>query len=149
MTIRRATPADAEAVALLSEQLGYPCVTAAVRGRLASILGRDDHEVLIAEGEDGALCGWVHVFGTERIESERFAEIGGVVVDVARRRRGAGAELMQAAEDWAAARGYRALRVRSNVARIEARGFYEQQGYASFKRQEVFTKSLASGNEKR
>ena len=148
MRVRRATQADAEVLAALSGQLGYPCSTEDVRGRLLSILGQDDHEVLVAEHE-GAVLGWVHVFGTERIESGRFAEIGGVVVDAARRGRGTGAALMRAAESWASMRGYPAVRLRSNVARPGAHQFFERQGYASFKRQAVFAKALAPESETR
>ncbi len=139
--IREAAADDAEAIAGLSTQLGYPAGAAETAERLAAIRAHEDHAVLVAEA-GGRVVGWVHVFAACRIESEPFAELGGLVVEDAERGRGIGGRLVEAAESWAAARGFATMRVRSNVVREDARRFYEHRGYARAKVQAVFAKPL-------
>ena len=74
--IRAARLDDAAAIAAMSGQLGYPATPEQIRGRLEVVLNREDMGVFVAE-EDGVVVGWIHLFGCERIESERSAEIGG------------------------------------------------------------------------
>ncbi len=40
----------------------------------------DDHLVLVAYLSDTRVIGWIHLFEAQRIESKKFAEIGGFVV---------------------------------------------------------------------
>jgi len=145
VNVRRATAADAADLAGLSGQFGYPSDESAVRARLAAILARDDHAVFVAD-ESGRAVGWVHVLVEDRVESDRFAEIAGLVVDAARRGHGLGATLVARAEAWAAERGLGAVRVRSNVVRRDAHRFYERLGYRASKRQAVFVKAMASSD---
>jgi GNAT superfamily N-acetyltransferase len=49
---------------------------------------------------------------------------------------------VSAAETWAAKRGAKRLRVRSNVMRERAHRFYERLGYTITKRQAVFDKDV-------
>jgi GNAT superfamily N-acetyltransferase len=139
--IRPATVTDAAAMASLSDQLGYPAEPAEIRERLSDILSRDGHAVFVAE-EGGAVTGWIHVAGRRLVEIEAFAEIGGLVVDAARRGRGIGTQLLKAAEAWSSRMGYATLRVRSNMFREDAHRFYEQRGFQGAKRQAVFVKNL-------
>jgi GNAT superfamily N-acetyltransferase len=139
--IREARRADAEALAALSDQLGYPAAAGEVRERLRVLARRGDNRVLVAEAE-GRVVGWVHVFGAHLLETPAFAEIGGLVVGDGDRGRGVGRRLMRAAEEWAAAAGYAVVRVRSNVVRERAHRFYEGLGYACAKRQAVFAKAV-------
>jgi len=139
--IRAAVEADAEDLALLSGQLGYPVRASEVQSRLTLIESRGDGHVFVAEVE-GAVVGWVHVHGVHVLESPGHAEIGGLVVDERCRGRGIGKDLMTAAERWSASMGYGTVRVRSNVTRETARGFYRRLGYSEMKHQAVFTKSI-------
>jgi GNAT superfamily N-acetyltransferase len=145
--IRRAQSGDAEPLADLSGELGYPAAGAAVAQRLAVLLDRGDHAVLVAEGAEGSVLGWVHVFVTHRLESPSFAELGGLVVSEGVRGRGIGRDLVVAAERWARGRGLTAIRVRSNVVREEAHAFYRRMGYETLKEQAVFRKILGSDTE--
>jgi GNAT superfamily N-acetyltransferase len=47
---------------------------------------------------------------------------------------------MNAAEQWARGQGYERMRLRSNVVRSEAHGFYEALGYKCSKTSRVFEK---------
>jgi N-acetylglutamate synthase-like GNAT family acetyltransferase len=141
--IRGATLADAAEIARLSAQLGYPAEVAVFAGRLERLLPLATHAVLVCEGGDGRLAGFVGLEQRLMIESGDKAEIVGLVVDAAARRAGAGRRLVAAAEDWARARGLRELFLRSNVVRPEAHAFYPALGFERNKTQHVYRKPLA------
>lgn len=54
------------------------------------------------------------------------------------------AELLGHAEAWARAQGVRLVRLRCNVARVRAHGFYLRAGYSLAKTSHLFTKTLAA-----
>jgi GNAT superfamily N-acetyltransferase len=110
--------------------------------RFRDLAGDPDTAVLVAEGSDRAVAGWIHVCGRRSLESDPHAEIAGLVVDGARRRQGIGRRLVEAAEDWARGRGYARLRVRSNVARDVAHEFYGGLGFARVKSQHVYERAV-------
>lgn len=142
VTIRRAAEQDAPALAHLCAQLGYPTDQDVLTPRLAAILGRPDQAVFVAAAPSGEVIGWLHVLTTQYLESEAFAEIGGIVVDERQRRGGAGRALMQAAEAWAVVQGMQSVRLRSNVIREKAHLFYRSIGYQQVKSQYTFEKEL-------
>ena len=139
--IRPARAGDEEELARLSTQLGYPMSAEAAGAQLAEISGHPDHALLVAEGPPG-LAGWIQVSLPRIFESPKAAELAGLVVDETRRGEGVGPRLLRAAEDWAWARGCRAVRVRSNVIRERAHAFYAREGYAKVKVQQVFEKPV-------
>ncbi len=141
--IRAAGVADAEELARLSAQLGYPCPPLAMRQRLERLAARTDHAVFVASLEAGApLAGWVHVGAGLWLESGECAEILGLVVDAATRRGGVGRRLIGAAEQWSRAAGFERIVVRSNAVRPEAHAFYPSLEYTLEKTQRVYGKAL-------
>jgi len=142
MRVRPAREDDARAMAALAGQLGYASTQVEILARMRDIGTQSDHAVLVVE--ENVVVGWIHVFGAHRIESDPFAEIGGLVVAEGQRSRSLGAALVAAAEDWAIEHGYRRMRVRSNIVRERARRFYERHGYACTKQSFVFAKSLGN-----
>ena len=141
--IRRARLADADAIAELSGQLGYPAGPAEMRQRLAKLLNHNRAgRVLVAEAASGRVIGWVHVSINPLLEVPLRAEVNGLVVDDSNRGSGAGAELLTAAEKWARERGCKSMSVRSNVTRERAHAFYERNGYQHYKTQKAFRKTL-------
>ncbi|MEM7355073.1 MAG: GNAT family N-acetyltransferase [Acidobacteriota bacterium] len=142
MEIRSATAGDADSLAALSIELGYTTDSQAVAERLARLMALEDHAVFVAEDDTGSMVGWIHVFGALRLESDPFAELGGLVVAAAQRRRGIGRLLCESARDWAQQRGYGALRVRTRIEREEAHKFYRRLGFRSAKIQRVFVLPL-------
>lgn len=141
--VRAATLADAGPIAVLSGQLGYPCSAARVRRRLRSLLAKPHHAIWVAENNAGNVAGWIHVFLYELLESERQAEIGGLVIDEKHRGQGAGKALIESAERWAKARRLPSVYVRSSVVRKEAHAFYQRQSYKLIKTQHAFRKELS------
>jgi len=105
VTIRLASQGDAEQLAHLCEQLGYPVAAEHLSLRLTPLLLQSDHALFVAERPDGHLLGWVHVYRCFLVHTDPEAQIGGLVVDAAVRRSGAGHRLMQAAEQLAREQG--------------------------------------------
>jgi GNAT superfamily N-acetyltransferase len=141
VSLRPAALADADAIAALSGQLGYPVPAEVVRARLGLVLARDDQAVLVAHDGDRVL-GWIHGADQVLVESDRRCEIMGLVVDAAARRAGTGRALVAAVERWAAGRGLSLMSVRSAVTRAESHPFYERLGYERVKSQHVYRKRL-------
>ena len=142
--IRRARRGDAERIAQLCGELGYPATAAQVATRLRQLTPVSKHAVFVAESSDAAtgLIGWVHVSVSHLLESDIRAEVNGLIVAEGQRSAGAGAKLLEAAEEWARRRGCRGMNVRSNVIRERAHGFYERNGYEHYKTQKAFRKAL-------
>lgn len=138
-TIRPATVDDSEAIAGLSDQLGYPTSPERMRERLEILLPKRDQRLFAAE-RDGRIVGWLHAAKIERVESDPFAEIYGLVVRDGERGQGIGPLLVRAAEEWAAAQGLPKVRVRCNVVRERTHRFYEREGFAVTKVQKIFDK---------
>jgi GNAT superfamily N-acetyltransferase len=139
MIIRRAETKDAEAIAHLAGELGYPSSTEDIVQRMKMLSG--DDAVFVAES-DGDVVGWIHVGPILSLESGACAEIRGLVVTEARRGSGVGAVLVRAAEDWARGRGQKRLRLRTNVTRTRTHAFYERCGFTHIKTSRVYEKSV-------
>jgi GNAT superfamily N-acetyltransferase len=141
ISTRLMVPQDVEHVAELSLQLGYRVTAHEIRERLARISNKREHACFVAL--DGhRLVGWVHVHEIDRLETPRYAEIGGLVVDAAFRQKGAGKLLMSTAEDWAAASGYPCVKLSSGLHRSDAHKFYERIGYRNIRTSHRFEKLL-------
>ena len=140
-TVRRAAAADRDDLARLSTQLGYPMTAEESSERLSEIAGHADHALFVADA-GGRLAAWLQVSLPRIFESPRQAEIAGLVVDEEHRGRGIGPALLRAAEGWARERGCSVIRVRSNVVRERAHGFYRREGFGEIKTQRVFEKTL-------
>ena len=142
LKIREASLDDVPSLAALSTQLGYPSTPQQIVDRLSVILPSRDQLVLVACLPNDTIVGWTHAFIACRIESESFAEIGGLVVAENHRGRGIGTLLIAAAEDWAKHHGTEKLRVRSRSTRHAAHVFYERLGFARSKEQLVLDKLI-------
>ena len=143
LKIRRAKPADAARIAALSGQLGYPTSTKQMATRLKRALRAKDGACFVAEAKQHGVIGWVHVSVTSPLELERQVEVNGLVVEEKVRSRGAGAHLLEAAENWARKMRCAGMSVRSNVIRDRAHAFYLRHGYEHYKTQKAFRKTLA------
>ncbi len=140
-TIRPAILCDAEAIARLSNQLGYPSTEEETAQRLLHLNSQIGHAVYVAQA-DGRLIGWLHIYVNHSLLADTPAEVAGLVIDEKYRGRGVGRVLMEQAERWARERGCRSVRLRSNVLRSRAHAFYERLGYQVIKSQKAFCKDL-------
>jgi GNAT superfamily N-acetyltransferase len=142
ITLRAATLEDAEALAALSDQLGYPATPAQLAHRLGLLRERPGNAVFVAETPDERVAGWVHVQGSYSLASDPNAQVAGLVVDEHLRGQGIGRALLARAERWAETQGYDELRLHSNVVREGSHGFYARLGYERVKASYLFRKTL-------
>jgi GNAT superfamily N-acetyltransferase len=144
ISIRQVQLTDAEAIARLSGQLGYPITVAATLQNLGVIISQSNEIVFVAIHE-GELVGWIYAFEVTRLESGKFCEIGGLIVDEQYRGKAIGKLLLHEVESWCKARSCFTLRVRSNVKRDDAHRFYTRLGFNETKQQKIFEMKLAGG----
>jgi GNAT superfamily N-acetyltransferase len=144
--IRPVDIADAEAVAALSGELGYPASVAAMEERVRNYARLTDRVVFVAY-RDGAVIGWIDVGIVHHLQVEPNGEIGGLVVSHACRSGGIGAKLVSRAEQWVKERGLTRMIVRSQIAREAAHRFYLREGYERTKTSAVFSKTLSAARQ--
>jgi ribosomal protein S18 acetylase RimI-like enzyme len=128
--IRQATFADAEPIAILVSELGYPTSGIQMRRRLGAILADNGYETLVA-CEDGDVLGFVGTRSGPLYEDDVFyGQIMALAVAPSQQRRGVGRRLVREAESTLIERGARVLVVNSGNHRSDAHGFYESCGYS-------------------
>ena len=139
-TSRRAVGEDTPRVARLAADLGYTITSDSV-GAAIDWLQSDEGAIFVADASEH-LTGWIHVYRSHVIQTEPFAEVGGLVVDPLNRGDGVGQRLLEAAERWASANDLTLVRVRSNIVLSNAHRYYERRGYDVEKTSYTFSKSL-------
>ncbi|KAA5540581.1 GNAT family N-acetyltransferase [Adhaeribacter rhizoryzae] len=135
--VRAITVADSTAVASLTNQLGYQTTAAETADLLAEILKSKTDLALVAE-INKEVVGWIHAFYAIRLESGRFVEIGGLVVDAPHRGKGIGKILVAAVTQWASQYQITHIKVRCNTKRFASHQFYRQAGFTEVKEQKIF-----------
>ncbi|HEY6522641.1 MAG TPA: GNAT family N-acetyltransferase [Solirubrobacteraceae bacterium] len=127
--IRIAGPRDADRIAALLTQLGYPHDRDQASARLLAWAAEAQGEVLVAE-TDGAAAGFAAVHRVPSFERPgAFARVVALSVDAGCRRAGVGRRLMDAVERWAAGHGCVDVEVTSRRSRDDAHRFYAALGY--------------------
>lgn len=143
LSIRAMQPADADAVALLTAQLGYQRSPEDIRAWIEPTQRAEsaaDRQAAFVACLDNQVVGWIEVSIERRLQSAPFALIGGLVVGEHLRNRGIGLELCRHVEAWAWQRGLGKVRVTSRSTREAAHRFYLRQGYEAVKTSLVFEK---------
>ena len=127
-TIRPATPADAETIAALFTDEGYPAGPSDIVERLARFDGPASR-VLVAE-HDGAVLGFIAVHDVPRFEhDDHIVRILALVVDAGARERGVGRALIAEVERLGTEQGAAFIEITAGHHRPEARRLYESLGY--------------------
>ena len=142
LKIRRARTSDAARLAELSGELGYPATREQMEKRLRELRPASRHAVFVADVPGRGVIGWLHASVSNLLESDTRAEVNGLIVGDGHRSSGAGAKLLDAAEQWARDNGCKHVNLRSNVIRERAHLFYLRQGYDHYKTQKAFRKPL-------
>ena len=140
--IRRMAETDAEVVAALAGELGYPNEVEWIGGRIRAIGEFDLDLLLVAVDATDRPVGFIQAHRVCIIEVGFRVEILGLVVSSSARRSGIARGLIEEAERWAKNIGAEAISVRSNTKRIEAHLFYPALGYRKIKTQVVYEKAL-------
>jgi GNAT superfamily N-acetyltransferase len=122
--IRDAAAGDADALARLLGELGYPTDAGTVASRLERLAIVGDR-IFVAE-VDGEVVGLAHLQVTPAIEYDQpTGKIGALVVAESRRRSGIGRALVAAVETEARVRNCVVLFLTTSDRRDDAHAFYE------------------------
>jgi GNAT superfamily N-acetyltransferase len=126
LSIRDASSADAESLARLCTQLGYPAEPDIMPARLARLTSDRNARCLVAlVGGDVAGFATVHLRYTMNHEAP-IAQLTLLVVDEQHRTHGIGRRLVDASEEWARSRGAKRFVVTTALQRADAHAFYEK-----------------------
>ena len=128
VTIRPADAGDAEAIAALFTDEGYPAGPSDILQRMTRFAS-EHSRIVIAEHEDTVL-GFIAVHALPRFEhDDRILRVLALVVDAGARERGVGHRLMAEAERIAGELGAAFVEVTAGHHRPEAYRLYESMGY--------------------
>ncbi len=141
MRVRAARAGDAEGIAAVLAQLGYPVSAADVTQRLEALA--DGRSAALVAEHDAAIAGVLTLHMAPVLhEPGDWCRITVLVVDEAARREGAGSALVARAEALARAAGCVRIEVTSALHRDGAHEFYRGLGFGQVS--EHFLKALAA-----
>lgn len=141
-SISWATEADADAIAKLSHELGYPVGLSEMQSRIQSIFASVNDLLVVSKDSSEKIVGWLQAHAAHTIESGFRVEIIGLIVSPASRRSGIARSLVSHAEHWANNMSAQQVVVRSNANRVESHAFYAALGYISTKTSVIYCKHL-------
>jgi GNAT superfamily N-acetyltransferase len=128
MRIRSATGEDADVMALLLAELGYPTSASALPARLRAVES-EGGAVFLAVNSDGVVLGLASVARHATVHADApVAYITALVTGTAARGQGIGRAMVSTAEQWAREKGCVRLSVTSAEHRADAHAFYPRCG---------------------
>ncbi|MBV2208659.1 MAG: GNAT family N-acetyltransferase [Thermomonas sp.] len=128
--LRNAVPADADDVAHLLAELGYPCDIHDAAERISTILA-NDRQALVVARRQGAVCGLVALdFMYYLPLGTTTCRVTALVVTPSAQGQGVGRHLLKEAERRARSGGAARIELTSGVQRVEAHAFYRACGYS-------------------
>lgn len=131
MHLRPALPEDADLIATLLAQLGYPVDAGAIATRIARLAAHPDAAVIVAGPEAGAMQGFIALhFIPQLALPGDFCRIAYFCVAPGAQGRGVGRALEAEASRLAQARGCDRIEVHCHERRHGAHVFYRRRGYA-------------------
>ena len=128
VTLRTATDADAEAIASLLTDEGYPSGPSDIVERLSRYAS--EHSQVIVAVSDGDVLGFIALHALPRFEhDDRIVRVLALVVDAGVRERGVGHLLMTEAETVGRELGAAFTEVTAGHHRPDAQRLFESLGY--------------------
>ncbi|MBQ4809732.1 hypothetical protein A7985_04370 [Pseudoalteromonas luteoviolacea] len=131
--VRQAQCDDVNALAKLTEQLGYKGNPNEIGTRLKVILASEQHGIFVAENFEGSVVGWIVAERRLTLTSGMTVEITGLVVASTSRGQGLGKLLVQKTLAWAREIGLDKVSVSSNINRDGSHHFYKHLGFEQLK----------------
>jgi GNAT superfamily N-acetyltransferase len=128
--LRSASLIDADDVAALLSEMGYPCETRDAAQRVDTILA-DDRQALVVARVDGVVRGLIALDFMYYLPLDTTTcRITALVVSAEAQGRGLGRQLLREAERRARAAGAARLELTSGSQRLDAHEFYKACGYS-------------------
>ena len=129
LDLRNASPADADDVAALLTDLGYPCERVDALDRIATIID-NDRQALVLARRNGAVCGLVALDFMYYLPLGTITcRVTALVVTPTAQGLGIGRQLLKEAERRARSGGAARIELTSGSQRTEAHAFYRACGY--------------------
>ena len=130
VVLRSASLMDADDVAVLLSDLGYPCEREDASERIHAIIA-NDRQALVLARHDGAVCGLIALdFMYYLPLGTTTCRITAMVVTPDAQGRGLGRQLLREAERRARVGGAARLEITSGSQRADAHAFYRACGYS-------------------
>ena len=127
--LRSASLIDADDVAALLSELGYPCDTKDAAGRISTILANDRQALVVARC-GGMVCGLIALDFMYYLPLDTTTcRITALVVTPQAQGRGLGRQLLREAERRARAANAARIELTSGSQRTDAHAFYKACGY--------------------
>src|SRR5437868_14015213 len=129
----------------MSLALFHGCTEDDLTKGMREFRARSDGEVFVVDRGDGSLAGFVEAGSRPYAEGCDTSPVGYVeawYIDEDVRRQGYGRALLQAAEDWARARGYREMASDALLGNEASHRAHKASGYAEVERIVTFRKNL-------
>jgi GNAT superfamily N-acetyltransferase len=128
VSLRLATPDDAERIAALFTDEGYPAGPSDIVDRLTRF--DSEHSRVIVADNGGEVLGFVAIHALPRFEhTDRIIRVMALVVDAGERGRGIGRLLMEEAERIGRDLGAAFAEITAGHHRPDAQRLYEELGY--------------------
>ncbi len=128
--LRSASTIDADDVAALLSELGYPCDAHDAAQRIATIVDNDRQALVVARC-DGEVCGLIALDFMYYLPLDTTTcRITALVVSTSAQGRGLGRQLLREAERRARAAGAARIELTSGSQRTDAHAFYKACGYS-------------------
>lgn len=128
--LRNASAIDADDVAALLTELGYPCSRSEAFERIGSVIGNERQVLLVARCA-GVVCGLVALdFMYYLPLGTTTCRVTALVVTPDAQGRGLGRQLLREAERRARAAGAARIELTSGSQRTDAHAFYKACGYS-------------------
>lgn len=131
LIVRPAHYTDAEAIARLITQLGYPTAEQEILLRLKELFARSDDHLTAVANLHGHVIGVIAAaFGFHIEHTGAYGRVNALSVEQDHRNRRIGARLLAYAEAWLREKGANICIVNSRLSRGDAHRFYESNGYS-------------------
>ena len=128
--VRDAKKEDAQSIAALLDELGYPATCEFALGKIKRLGQRKHDRILVAE-KSGQVAGVVSLHIMPLLHRRyNLCRVTAMVVRSDHRRQYIGQRLMEMAEAYARANGCSRIEITSSEKRIDAHTFYGSCGYA-------------------
>ena len=128
--IRTAIVDDAEPIAGLLTELGYPTAPHAMRQRLEAIAHDSTYSTFVAVSNDTVVGVAGTRLGHYYEKDGTYCQLLVLSIDPAAQRQGIGRRLLESVEAWSIRHGAGDIVVTSGLQRAPAHAFYERCGYA-------------------
>lgn len=130
VSLRLATESDADSIAALLTEVGYPTHAGEAWRRLAGVRRDPVSRVLVAVGESGIMGCASALLVPYFPDGSTICRITSIIVARAHRRQGVGATLLQGVSEFAKQRRCSGVEITTAERRAEAQGFYERFGFS-------------------